>query len=199
MIICISGKARAGKDTFGQLLAEELSGHGYGLFILMAYATELKLAAQRDFDLSYDQLWGDKKEVEDPRYPKPDDSGFWTGREIMQEYGQFFRTINYNYWVDKLFNVIADKEYKNVVITDARHPNEVDPVVDKGGYHIKIIRPNKEEVHNQQHISETALEKDYKVDIKVLNDGTLEDLKKKAGEVMKTIISLESLRKSLKE
>ena len=199
MIIGISGKARAGKDTFATMLAEKLNEKGYGIFVLMAWAHELKLGVQREFDLSYAQLWGDKKEVEDKRYPKPDGSGYWTGREMMQEYGQFFRTIEPDFWVRKLFNVIEDKEYENVIITDCRHPNEVDAIVEHGGYHIKIVRPDKEQVHNEQHISETALEEDYKVDIKILNDGTLEELKTKTQDVVKTIMSMESLRKSLKE
>jgi hypothetical protein len=199
MIICISGKARSGKDTFADMLAESLNNNGYGIFILMAFAHELKLGVQREFDLSYAQLWGDKKEVEDKRYPKPDGNGFWTGREMMQNYGQFFRTIESGFWIRKLFDVIDDKEYNNVIITDARHPNEVDAVVNKGGYHIKIVRPDKEEVHNQKHISETALEEDYKVDIKILNDRTLEELKTKSEDVVKTLMSMESLRKSLKE
>ena len=44
----------------------------------------------------------------------------WTAREIMQAYGQFFRTINYDFWVDYLFNVIEEKEYKNVYTTNGR-------------------------------------------------------------------------------
>jgi len=199
MIIGISGKARAGKDTFADMLTENLNNKGYGVFILMAFAHELKLGVQREFDLSYAQLWGDKKEAEDKRYPKPSGDGFWTAREMMQEYGQFFRMIEPDFWVRKLFNVIEDKEYENVVITDARHPNEVDAIVEHGGYHIKIVRPDKEQIHNEQHISETALEEDYKVDIKILNDGTLEELRTKSQDVVKTIMSIESLRKSLKE
>jgi len=199
MIIGISGKARSGKDTFAQMLAESLNRSGYGPFVLMAWAHELKTGLQKAFDLSYEQLWGDKKEAEDKRYPKPDGDGFWTGREMMQAYGQFFRTIDYNFWVKQLMNVIDDKEYERVIITDTRHINEVDAIIERGGYHIKIVRPNKDEVHNEQHISETALDDDYKVDIKVLNDGTLEDLQQKAKDAVKVVVSLESLRNSIKE
>jgi len=192
MIVGISGKARSGKDTFGKFLAEELSKSEAELYILMAYATELKNKVQKDFDLSYAQLWGDKKEVEDKRYPKPDGSGFWTAREILQNYGQFYRTIDYRFWIKKLFDVIDDKNYKNVIITDLRHPNEVDAVLDKGGFHIKIIRPSKSKptIHNSKHISETALEKDYKVDIKVNNDGNLDALKNNTKEVVKALYFL---------
>jgi len=197
MLIGISGKARVGKDTFAEMLAEELYKRTHKLYVIMAYAHELKKAVQAHFNLSYSQLWGDKKEVEDRRYPKGD--RFWTGREMLQEYGQFFRTIDNNFWVKKLFDVIDDNEYENVIITDLRHLNEVDAVVNKGGYHIKVVRSDKPVVHNDQHISETALDEDYKVDALVLNNGTLEELKEKASDVVKAIMSIESLRKSLKE
>ena len=76
IVIGICGKARSGKDTFAEMLAEELFDKIQKKFVMMAYATELKLRVQRDFDLSYDQLWGDDKEVEDKRYPKPDGKSF---------------------------------------------------------------------------------------------------------------------------
>jgi len=197
MIIGLSGKARSGKDTFGEMLAEALYKRVHTPYVMMAYAYELKLAVQKHFDLSYSQLWGDKKEVEDKRYPKGD--GFWTGREMLQEYGQFFRSIDNDFWTKKLFNIIEDKEYKNVIVTDLRHPNEVDAVVSRGGYHVKVVRDDKHDIHNDQHISETALDNDYKVDALVLNNGTLEELKEKADGVVQTIITIEALRKSVKE
>lgn len=197
MIIGISGKARSGKDTFAEMLAEALYKQVYTPYVMMAYAHELKKEVQSHFNLSYSQLWGNKKEVEDKRYPKGD--RFWTGREMLQEYGQFFRTIDNDFWVKKLFDIIDDKEYENVIITDLRHTNEVDAVVNKGGYHIKVVRGDKPVVHNDQHISETALDEDYKVDALVLNNGTLEELKEKASDVVQAIMSIESLRKSLKE
>jgi adenosyl cobinamide kinase/adenosyl cobinamide phosphate guanylyltransferase len=51
MLIGIKGKARSGKDTFAELLANALFDEGRQRFVLMAYAHELKLRVQRDFDL----------------------------------------------------------------------------------------------------------------------------------------------------
>ncbi len=112
MILGISGHARAGKDTFGQMLAEELYKKTGNVFILMAFAKELKDKVQKDFDLSYEQLWGDQKETPDKRFLReemvPEFAGsgdmgagigikcgtireplniYWTSREILQEYG----------------------------------------------------------------------------------------------------------------
>ncbi len=194
MLIVISGKARSGKDTFARMLAAELQKRTGAPYVLMAYAHELKTKVQQDFDLSYEQLWGDEKEVLDKRYPKADSGGFWnnsdmndywTPREIMQAYGQFYRTIDYNFWVNHLFKVIEEKEYKNVIITDGRHPNEIDAVIERGGYHVRVERKDKDAVHGEQHISETALDEKYKVDFNVVNNGTIQDLEKTAVSVSK--------------
>ena len=85
MIIGVMGKARVGKDTVGRMLAKELFDMSGRKFTLMAYATVLKEICQKNFDLSYEQLWGGQKEVEDHRYPKKE-GGFWTPREIIQFY-----------------------------------------------------------------------------------------------------------------
>ena len=204
----ISGRARAGKDTFAEMLARKLQEQTGQAYVLMAYAHELKLKVQKDFDLSYAQLWGEEKEKYDLRYPKvrgplpfcagnrDDGRGLevleerqhWTAREIMQAYGQFFRTIHYDFWVDHLFNVIEEKEYNNVIITDGRHVNEVDAVVDRGGYHIRVEREEDEATHNKQHISEIALDKGHRVDFTVKNYGTLDDLRETATTVVRFLI-----------
>lgn len=195
MIIGISGKARSGKDTFAQMLAEELQRKTGQAYVLMAYAHELKLKIQKDFDLSYEQLWGEEKEHADKRYVRPKwkhlDRGtmtYWTPREIMQNYGQFFRTIDYDFWVKHLFNIVEEKNYKNVIITDLRHINEVNAVVDRGGYHVRVEREEKDNVHNEQHISETALDGKHRIDFTVKNYGTLEDLKETGKDVVRFLI-----------
>lgn len=207
MIIGITGKARSGKDTFAKLFAEALFDATGRRFILMAYAHELKKRVQKDFDLSYEQLWGNEKEVKDFRYykmprtspatvraaeselPEP----YWTPREILQAYGQFFRTIDYDFWVKELFKTIADKEFENVIVTDVRHPNEADPIRERGGYIIRLIRENKDKIHGEQHISETAMD-DYEVDFDVVNNQGLEQLMETAVGTVRTIFELEKLK-----
>jgi hypothetical protein len=207
MLILLSGKARVGKDVFAEMLAKELQKQTGKVYVLMAYAGELKNKIQRDFDLSYEQLWGDKKEIEDKRYIKPllDDIGihskgvihYWTPRELMQAYGQFFRTINYDFWVDHLFSVIKRKEYDNVIITDGRHVNEADAVVDRGGYHIRVEREYKDAVHNEQHISETALDDKHRVDFTVINNRTLKELEESAKDVVRFLLDSQKAFKKL--
>lgn len=201
LLIGITGKARSGKDTFAKFLADELKReYGTGS-ILMAYATELKKRVQKDFDLSWEQLWGDEKEEADFRYPRNRNNwiagrrdtdeikeSYWTPREILQEYGQFFRTIDYDFWVKALFRVIDEAGYDravNIIITDVRHPNEADPIREKGGRIIKVIRENYDGiVHNKEHISETAMD-DYECDYTIVNDSNLKALEGTAKEVVK--------------
>ena len=196
MLIGITGKARVGKDTFTEMMVEELYKRTRSKFIMMAFANELKLRVQRDFDLTYDQLWGDSKEEEDVRYTKPG-GGYWTGREIMQAYGEFYRSINNSFWVDNLFKIIEEKEYSNVVITDVRHPNEAEPVKDRGGYIIKVtsVRRKIQDIHGNNHISEVAMDNYENIDFYVRNDGTLEDLKVIAKQVVGFLFKSEKFKK----
>jgi len=201
-VIGVSGKARSGKDTFAAMLAAELNEIEHEPYVLMAYAGELKRRCQEDFDLSFDQLWGDKKEHFDHRYPKrlsgfsSDPSDYWTPREIMQSYGQFFRTIHYDFWVEYLFKVIKEKEYNNVIITDVRHINEADAVKKHGGIVIRVIRDVDSNIHGKDHISETALD-DYNFDWTVINNYSLQVLQQTAKETVSLIKSTQKLELEL--
>jgi hypothetical protein len=196
MILGVTGKARSGKDTFAAMLAEELFDATKQRYVLMAYATELKQRVQKDFDLSFDQLWGDEKEVADPRYEKPredpeDTITFWTAREILQAYGQFFRTIDYNFWVRALFDTIEYKGYGNVIVTDVRHPNEADPIRERGGVVIRVSsnRQGLPQIHGTTHISEIAMD-DYQCDFNITNDFGLKELRGAARETAALILNL---------
>ena len=159
MIIGLSGKARSGKDTFAEFLGEALFDVKGRSYIKMAYATELKNRVQKDFDFTWDQLWGNRKEFADPRYFNKSTERYWTPREVLQSYGEFFRSVDSNFWVKHLFNTIIDNEYKNVIVTDLRMKNEVDAVVKDGGFHIRIMRENVPKINNSNHISDMSSQK----------------------------------------
>jgi hypothetical protein len=201
-LIAVVGKAYVGKDTFGKMLAEELNKLQYPPYVLMAYANELKLRCQKDFDLSYEQLWGSEKERNDLRYPKADygfssnPADYLTGREIMQMYGQFFRSIDYDFWVKNLFKVIEEKEYTNVIITDVRHINEAEAVKEHKGLLLKITREDKTKPHGETHISETALDNYDRFDFTVINDYGLEELREVTKDVVKFLQSVEAVPKA---
>jgi len=215
MIIGISGKARSGKDTFSEMLAAELNKGAYPAYIMMGFANELKLKCQAAFDLTWEQLWGEDKENLDERYrkqmqyhggvrsdrdelPEP----YWTAREIMQDFGAFYRTIDNEFWIKNLFRVIEvieDKEYTNVVVTDVRYINEADFIINNGGYVIRINREDKDAVHNKQHPSEIELDNYNRFDFTVINDWTLKELKVAASDVARFLRDSEKDLKKLKE
>lgn len=192
MIFGISGKAYSGKDTCGRFLAEELNKIYYPPYVLMSFANELKLRLQKDFDLSYDQLWGDKKEIPDTRYPKGKDEGFWSPREMMQVYGEFYRCIDSDFWIKRLQQLIEDKEYENVIITDVRHKNEAEFIKSKSGFLIKLVRDAGRDAgalpaKAQQHISETGLDSYEKFDFIISNNDSLERLKQNVNEMIQLL------------
>ena len=205
LITGIMGRARSGKDTFAEMLADELFELVKGRFVLMAYAQELKVRVQKDFDLRYEQLWGDEKEEPDQRYIKypPEDSGelidlpmpHWTGREILQAYGQFYRTIDRDFWVKNLFKVIDDKDYKRIIITDIRHPNEAWPVKNAGGFVIKVVsnREGIPKIHGESHISETAMDDFDDIDLTINNDLGLDELRSAAKSAAEFIVSMKKI------
>jgi len=197
MLIGVVGKARVGKDTFATELAGELFRLTKQRYVLMAYAHELKIRVQKEFDLSYEQLWGDEKEKQDLRYTKQlqgvssNPADYWSPREILQSYGEFYRSIEYNFWANRLFEIIDDREYKRVIITDVRHVNEAFPIIDRGGFLIKIVRDTNKVVstHGQDHISETSMDTFTNIDIVIENNSTIEEFKSSVKEVAKLLIS----------
>jgi hypothetical protein len=208
MIIGISGKARSGKDQFGEYLASAFDKKYGRFFVRMGFADQLKTLCAYQFGLKRDQLYGDKKEVEDKRFPRrptiiSDDGGFkcgtimepiccWTPREIMQEVGSFYRKINYDHWVQTLDRWIKEQGYKNVLITDVRHLNECAYVRSNEGVLIRVVR-EEQKIHGMQHESETALDGFTDFDIEINNDGTLEDLYEAAENAADAILILETL------
>lgn len=194
MIIGIAGHARAGKDTLGGYLIKCLKERNNRTFIQTAFAEQLKFVCQEHFSLSDDQLWGDKKEISDLRYKKSD-SEFWTPREIMQNLGSFYRSIDYDFWVKALDNYLKQNKIEDTIITDVRHINECEYVKNNNGVLIKIIRENADEIHGMTHESETSLDdksSNY-FDIEINNDGSLEDLYTAAENMSDAIISIENL------
>jgi len=184
--ICISGKARTGKDTFGKILVDELNGN----WVTKAYADILKNKIMEDYELTWDQLYGDLKEVPDKRYSKYNNTStdeFWTPREIMQAYGEFFRSIDPDFWVKALMKDCINEDSTNIIITDVRYPNELDPINRYNGIHIRIHRDHDVYVHNNSHSSETALDTYSNIDLSIDNNGSIEDLVSKVENVRKII------------
>jgi hypothetical protein len=204
MIVGISGKARSGKDQFAEYLQEIFDKKHHRYFAKMAFADELKMMCMTSFGLDHDQLWGDLKEIPDKRYRKPvvnenakPDEFYWTGREIMQAIGSFYRSIDYDFWVKQIDKSIKKTpEHTDFMITDVRHINECN-YVKQNGILVRVRRAAEErKIHGMDHESETALddrEQGY-FDIEINNNGTLEELKMAADDAAKAILMLEDMK-----
>jgi hypothetical protein len=197
LLFAVSGKARVGKDTLSDFLVKEFRDYG---MVKVAYADELKRKLMEDFDLSWEQMYGDLKEVEDKRYKRHEYQGcavrydshdrrsatlppyYWTPREIMQFVGtDCYRAIDDNFWVKQLFKTLSKRGVSSVVISDCRFISEVKAVSDRGGYHIRIYRDNPDTINNSNHSSEISLDTYDQIDFKVYNNGTLNELKASAN------------------
>lgn len=170
-IICVSGKARHGKDITAEFINTALINKGYKTLIIH-YADLLKYICKTYFN------WNGKK----------DD----TGRTLLQRVGtEVIRTQEPDYWVNELLKVLSffPGEWDYVIIPDCRFPNEIiGPGKLYPSYSVRVIRddPNFKTpltLEQQNHVSETALDNFY-FDTIIHNSGTIEDLRKTVIELV---------------
>lgn len=165
IIIGIAGKAGSGKDTIANYLS---SKHRFCKF---AFANALKEYIGRQlFGLEIEQIYGDRKEVIDERYNK-------SPRYILQEAGSYLRIVYPDIWVDKLFAGIQSPIVGNVVISDARHLNELHRIKAEGGI-IWLVKRVSSGAKNgiPNHVSEHEFERFNDYDAVFENDSDLDSL-----------------------
>lgn len=179
-VICISGKAQAGKDFAAEQLKSQLSLDGSKVLITHL-ADLLKYICKAYFD------WNGEKDVE--------------GRHLLQYVGtEVFREHDPNYWVDFIRNVLKllPNKWNYVIIPDCRFPNEIE-CFKKDGFEVitvRIERPNLNSdnagmsIQNKKHSSETALD-EYDFDECFLNYGDIrfvKDLEKFVENIKKEVV-----------
>lgn len=157
MIIGVSGKKRSGKDTFYELLKNNLKDHSS--VKRYAFADPVKEYATQYFNIDWREIKNEQN------------------RFILQGIGQMFREkVDENYWVLKTIKKIRESRLKNPgeisVITDVRYINEANEVINQEeGILIKIINKNTEAFDS--HISENNLD-DYEFDYIIENNGSMD-------------------------
>lgn len=126
-VICISGKARHGKDTAGQMIKDILVEEGYDESrILITHFADLLKYIVKEFW----QWNGEKDEA---------------GRTLLQYVGtHIIREKQPDYWVDFLIGILNffPHRWDYVIIPDCRFPNEAQRFVDEGftTYLLRIVR-----------------------------------------------------------
>lgn len=169
-VICISGKARHGKDTLAGMLNEQLTAKGYRV-LATHFGDLVKYICEKFFN------WDGVKDEK--------------GRTLLQYVGtDVVRKQRPSYWTDFIVSVLElfPNEWDYVLIPDCRFPNEVECFIEHGmdTTLIRINRPNfvsNLTPEQLKHPSETAMD-DYPPNLYVINDGTLEDLSDSIKDIL---------------
>ena len=160
-IICISGKARHGKDVTATFLSKALEKRGCKVLIAH-YGDLVKYICKTFFGWN-----GEKDEA---------------GREMLQFVGtDVIRKQNPDFWVNFVRDILRffPGRWDYVIIPDCRFQNEVEIMKTTflDAVHIRVIRPDfisPLTAKQQAHVSETALDS-VTPDYLIYNVGTLED------------------------
>lgn len=167
-VICITGKAQHGKDTLAGFLLDTLESRGKRVLITH-YGDLLKYVCWSFFG------WDGKKDE--------------AGRSLLQYVGtEKIRAKKPDFWVNFIRDILSmfPNEWDTVIIPDCRYPNECDMLRDLE-YGVSVIRVIRDGFVSplteaqQAHPSETSMD-GYQTDYTIHNDGTLDDLRKKADE-----------------
>lgn len=160
--IALTGKMRSGKDTVAGFFYEE----GYWPF---AFGTPIKR--------HIDRMFPDKNEREK--------------RQLYQWYGQKMRNIDEDVWVRLLFDRLKDAQrtanFRNVMITDLRQPNEYNRLVSENFLIIRVNASEDVRIKRMEDESEYVTEDElnheteqyvdlFPVHYDLYNNGTLDDL-----------------------
>lgn len=181
------GEMHHGKSTVSKYLVDKYNYFDY------AFAGPLKKGCQILFQLTYEQLYGNEKEVTDPRWGV-------TPRYLLQKIGtELFRQrlllvlphlkipfnniwiANYIYWRTGVGRNVSH------CVSDIRFQDEAECVkkYNQNCVIVKVIRPQL--LHRQhgenQHVSETELNKIQPDEI-LINDATLENLFEKVDHML---------------
>ena len=164
MIIGLSGKKGSGKSYYTSYIIKTYN------FIELSFAYPLKKSLELILNLSYDELYGEKKDSYNNQYHCYNRELMqWLGTEVFRE--EFNKKFNYNgsVWVDNVKNIILQNPNKNYVISDVRFLNEIEMIKSLNGIIINIKDNN---INQDNHKSENQkLIYDYQI----INLKTLEN------------------------
>ncbi len=116
IIVGVTGKRRAGKDTFAGVLVREFG------FRRVAFADALKAEVAVFLGLTAAELEVRKEDF----------------RATLQEAGQARRRMDPRYWIKRVSAVVARHGY--VVVPDVRYLNEAQWIHNRGGLIVRVAR-----------------------------------------------------------
>ena len=169
IIVGLIGDNRVGKDTFAIELAKLTD------YKMTAFADPVKDVLRVMFNFSEDQLYGNSKEIIDPRWNiTPREAMTKLGTELMQfdiyKYlPNLITTIpQRTFWANRIIQQINAANLEtvtNYIITDIRFLHELNTVKkycddnDVKLYIVKIVRPNNPHITqiNSEHLSRAEI------------------------------------------
>lgn len=172
-LIGLLGKKSSGKSTAADYLVEKYQFHE------KSFADPLKIICRELFLLNDDQLYGDLKEIPDPRWYQcsPRKMLQFIGTDLLRnQLNNIMPGIDNDIFIDH-FRLWFEREKQinpnvRVVISDNRFINEVEFIKSLGGIIIKINRPLE---NDDSHQSEKQIDQITNYDYCIENIGTLED------------------------
>lgn len=173
--IAFIGKARSGKDSAAANLVRR---HNYTRVAFADPLKEMALSINPLIGTGYGTIVRLSNLIKDVGWEYAKDR-FPEVRRILQHCGEGVRNIDPDFWVNAAMDKVAVADSWNlpVVVTDCRYPNEADALKARGFTLVRVLRPLVVGSSGNTHASETALD-DYPHDATVLNNGSLEDLRR---------------------
>ena len=174
-LIAISGKCGAGKDKLAGKIFEYLNAQGIK-YAHLKFAANLKLMASilTGGDLE-DQYSDEGKE-------KIIDELGVTNGSLQQVLGTILREkLHPDIWIFPVLKFARNNPDTVCVISDCRFQNEATLIKEAGGVIIRLNRKNRNiGTRDPNHISETDLDDYPYFDLIIDNDGTVEEMIKRA-------------------
>jgi hypothetical protein len=172
-IVIVSGYSQSGKDTLGAHLVKT-----YG-FTRFAFADELKDDIAFEFpNISRSLL--DTHQGKSKPYFNPFVGELQTVRHLLISYGQYRRSQDVNYWVNRVTAKLDRLDCDKVIITDWRFPNEFETLKKWSERHagwkvitVRIDRHPESPVNDPE--SENALD-DFVLDHRIKNPIEIDDI-----------------------
>lgn len=191
VIIGISGKARAGKDSVTATLIECFK-EKHGLDARRyALADPLKKFVNEEgafkLAMKYGIEWDNSPDLTDPLCPPP----YGKQSRVLQFVGEARRSADPFYWVKRLAASIEADKPQIAVVSDVRYCTELFFILNKGGIAVRVRRPGFVDLsRDPNHPSETELDGyGHLFAYDLVNDGTLEQLKADAADLCDLIVN----------
>lgn len=168
LLVGIAGRAGAGKDALARYLIAAARRGGWN-FERRAFADALKDTARPLFGLS-------KRDVYTPAGKARVLPTGRSVRSILQDFGVGVRSIDSFAWIRMLLAFARTSTADALIVPDVRFANEAAEV----DLVLRVIRPGQALIAEAGHSSEAGLD-DALVDVEIINDGSLADLREEAS------------------